>query len=135
MPPFYWRKVNIRPIFHLFFLLGLASGSIFGQYRFDQWTADNGLPQNSVYAIKQTRDGYIWLATVDGLVRFDGVNFTVFNRSNTPGIINNRFISLFEAENGDLWAGTEESGIVRLNNGRFINYGAAGVCRPNMLFY
>ncbi len=95
-----------------------------GQYRFDQWTADNGLPQNSVYAIQQTRDGYLWLATVDGLVRFDGVNFTVFNRSNSPGITNNRFISLFEDINGDLWAGTEESGIIRLKNGRFTNYGA-----------
>ena len=38
------------------------------QYRFDHWTADNGLPQNSVRDIVQTRDGYLWLATLDGLV-------------------------------------------------------------------
>ncbi len=52
------------------------------QYRFDQWTTDQGLPQNSVNSILQTVDGYIWFTTLDGLVRFDGVKFTVFNKSN-----------------------------------------------------
>ena len=100
------------------------------QYRIDQWTADDGLPQNSIYGIAQTGDGYLWLATVDGLARFDGVRFTVFNKSNSPGIVNNRFISLFEAAGGDLWAGTEESGIVRFSSGRFEHFGAeAGVPR------
>ena len=94
------------------------------QYRFDQWTADDGLPQNSVYGIVQTDDGYLWLATVDGLARFDGVRFTVFNKSNSPGIINNRFISLLEDGRGDLWAGTEESGVVRFRGGRFEHFGA-----------
>ena len=92
------------------------------QYRIDQWTADAGLPQNSVYGIVQTKDGYLWLATLDGLARFDGVRFTIFNKSNSPGIINNRFVSLFETRDGDLWAGTEESGVVRLHNGRFTHY-------------
>jgi signal transduction histidine kinase/ligand-binding sensor domain-containing protein len=100
------------------------------QYRIDHWTADDGLPQNSVYGIVQTRDGYLWLATVDGLARFDGARFTVFNKSNSPGIVNNRFISLFETAGGDLWAGTEESGAVRFHNGRFEHFGAdAGVPR------
>src|SRR5205085_10399967 len=92
------------------------------QYRLDHWTADNGLPQNSVYGIVQTRDGYLWVATVDGLARFDGVRFTVFNKSNSPGIINNRFTTLFEDSRGDLWAGMEDSGIVRYHNGRFTHY-------------
>jgi len=93
-----------------------------GQYRFDQWTADIGLPQNSVYSIKQTRDGYLWFTTLDGLVRFDGVRFTVFNKSNSQGISNNRFISLFEAANGDLWAVTEEQGVVRYHQNLFTSY-------------
>jgi ligand-binding sensor domain-containing protein len=98
------------------------------QYRIDQWTADNGLPQNSVYGIVQTGDGYLWLATLDGLARFDGVRFTIFNKSNSAGIVNNRFVSLFETAGGDLWAGTEESGVVRLSGGRFERFGAdAGV--------
>jgi signal transduction histidine kinase/ligand-binding sensor domain-containing protein len=100
-------------------LMLLCSLPIAGQYRIDQWTADTGLPQNSVYAIKQTRDGYLWFATVDGLVRYDGVRFTIFNLSNSPGITSNRFISLLEDKNGDLWAGTEETGVTRLRGGQF----------------
>lgn len=105
------------------FLICFSAFAIHAQYRLDNWTTDDGLPQNSVYAIVQTRDNYIWLATLDGLVRFDGVRFTVFNKSNTPGISNNRFVYLHEDANGDLWAGTEQSGIVRLHNGKFTSYG------------
>ncbi len=93
------------------------------QYRFDSWTTDNGLPQNSVYAVTQTRDGYLWLATVDGLARFDGVRFTVFNKGNSPGISSNRFVCLYEDAQEDLWAGTEDGGVVRLHQGRFTSFG------------
>lgn len=105
------------------FLICFSAYAVHAQYRLDNWTTDDGLPQNSVYAIVQTRDNYIWLATLDGLVRFDGVRFKVFNKSNSPGISNNRFVNLFEAANGDLWAGTEQSGIVRLHEGKFTSYG------------
>ena len=100
----------------------LFTGVAFAQYRFDNWTADNGLPQNSIRDIVQTRDGYLWLTTFDGLVRFDGVRFTIFNKSNSPGIITNRFVSLFEDAQGDLWASTENSGLTRLRQGRFTTY-------------
>ena len=102
------------------FVCALAAAA--AQYRIDQWTADDGLPQNSVNGIVQTRDGYLWMATLDGLARFDGVRFQVFNKSNSPGIVNNRFVSLFETADGDLWARTEEGGIVRLHAGHFSNY-------------
>lgn len=92
------------------------------QYRFDHWTTDTGLPQNSVYAVTQTCDGYLWLATVDGLARFDGVRFTVFNKSNSPGISSNRFVCLYEDAQGDLWAGTEDGGITRLHQGHFTSF-------------
>ena len=55
--------------------LGLWVTPAHAQYRFDYWTTDNGLPQNQVSAITQTPDGYLWLATNDGLVRYDGVRF------------------------------------------------------------
>jgi len=92
------------------------------QYRFDSWTADQGLPQNIIRAIHQTADGYLWLATLDGLVRFDGVRFTVFNKGNSPGINGNRFISLYEDREGDLWFGTENSGVTRYRRGSFTTY-------------
>ena len=53
----------------------------YAQYRFDHWTADHGLPQNIITALHQTRDGYLWLTTFDGLALFDGVRFTVFSRA------------------------------------------------------
>ena len=104
------------------FALCLCTTMARAQYRFDHWTADNGLPQNSVRDIVQTRDGYLWLTTFDGLVRFDGVRFTVFNKSNSPGITTNRFVSLYEDGQGDLWANTENSGLTRLHQGRFVTY-------------
>src|SRR5712691_4548965 len=69
-------------------------------YHFDVWTTDNGLPQNSVSSILQTRDGFLWLATNDGLVRYDGVHFSVFNAGNTPGLRSSRFSQLFEDRHG-----------------------------------
>src|SRR5580698_7812069 len=47
-------------------------------YGYQSWQTENGLPQNTVHAVLQTRDGYVWLATEAGLVRFDSVRFTVF---------------------------------------------------------
>jgi hypothetical protein len=96
------------------------------QYQVESWTTDDGLPQNVVGAINQTRDGYIWLATRDGLVRFDGVRFTVFDRNNSPGIRNNRFTTLYEAADGAIWAGTEGGGITRYANGAFATYTNTG---------
>ena len=105
----------------LFMVCSLQS-TLLAQYRFDHWTADNGLPQNSVRDIVQTRDGYVWLTTFDGLARFDGVRFTVFNKSNSPGIVTNRFVMLYEDGQGDLWATTENSGLTRLHAGRFTTW-------------
>jgi diguanylate cyclase (GGDEF)-like protein len=86
--------------------------SVYGQYRFDTWTTDNGLPQNGVRQITQTPEGYLWFTTFDGLVRFDGVRFTTFNKSNTKGIINNRFTGIFGDTDGTLYATTMEDGIL-----------------------
>lgn len=101
---------------------------LFGQYRFDNWTTDNGLPQNGVREITQTPDGYLWFTTFDGLVRFDGVKFTVFNKSNTKGIINNRFTGLFSEKDGTLYATTMEDGILTIfRNGEFSSFNSTEV--------
>jgi hypothetical protein len=69
----------------------LTISPVSAQYRFDSWTIDNGLPQNSIQAMVQTRDGYLWLSTLGGLARFDGVRFRVFNRANTPQLSTSEF--------------------------------------------
>jgi signal transduction histidine kinase/ligand-binding sensor domain-containing protein len=95
------------------------------QYRFDHWTTDNGLPQNTVRSSVQTRDGYLWLTTFDGLVRFDGVRFTVFDKSNTPAITNNRFTALYEDKDGTLWAGADQGEVLAYRSGVFTSYSLA----------
>jgi len=103
-------------------LLACAAATAQPKYQFDHWTTDDGLPQNAVNAILQTSDGYLWLATYDGLVRFDGRQFTVFNKSNTKGISGNRFEHLFEDRQGALWATTDDGWLVKYQAGIFTTY-------------
>jgi len=124
------RLVNFAGMVIL--LCVLVSSQTAAQYRFDHWTADNGLPQNSVRDIVQTRDGYLWFTTFDGLVRFDGVRFTVFNKSNTPGLSGNRFVSLFEDRFGDLWATVETGQVIRRHQGRFAIHTDEGLPRDGI---
>ena len=93
------------------------------QHHIDSWSTDNGLPHNSVRALVQTRDGYLWLGTADGLVRFDGVQFTTFNRENSPGMTGNRITALLEDNDGDLWMGSDGA-VMRLHNRVFSSYGS-----------
>ncbi|MEP7336848.1 MAG: two-component regulator propeller domain-containing protein [Acidobacteriota bacterium] len=97
----------------------LLSNAVWAQYRFDNWTTEQGLPQNSVLAITQTRDGYLWLATYNGLVRFDGVRFTVFDKGNTRAFSTSRISDLGEDATGALWIGTTEGGVLHYQNGVF----------------
>jgi ligand-binding sensor domain-containing protein/signal transduction histidine kinase len=92
-----------------------------GQYIARAWGTADGLPQNSVTAIVQTRDGYLWFGTFGGLVRFDGHAFTVFDPDNSPGLASARVISLHEDAERVLWIGTE-SGLSRYERGRFTSY-------------
>ncbi len=91
------------------------------QYTRTVWTASDGLPQNTVQAVLQTRDGYVWLATEEGLVRFDGVKFDVFDQNTTPELPGKDMKSLFEAPDGSLWIGMV-GGVARLLDGRFTGY-------------
>jgi ligand-binding sensor domain-containing protein/two-component sensor histidine kinase len=88
------------------------------QYTHSVWQTDNGLPQNTVHQVIQTRDGFIWLATDGGLVRFDGIEFVVFDTRNTPAIKSNQIRNLTEDQQGNLWISTPE-GLVRLGKGKF----------------
>ncbi len=88
------------------------------QFPMQVFTNEDGLPQSSIQAIIQTADGYLWLGTQEGLVRFDGVRFTVYDRTNTPEIKSNVIWALAEDRQGVLWAGTDR-GLLRLEAGRF----------------
>ncbi|MEY2407634.1 MAG: hypothetical protein QOF48_304, partial [Verrucomicrobiota bacterium] len=82
-----------------------------------------GLPGSSVITMLQTRDGYLWLGTLYGLVRFDGLKFKVFDESTTPELGGSPIVHLFEDRQGGLWVGTETAGVVLIKNGRADNLG------------
>ncbi len=121
-------------IFFLFYILCLILGTnsipaktvkVGGKEYIERiWRTDDGLPQNSVTSIVQTRDGYIWIGTFGGVARFDGVKFTIFNSGNTKGLSGNRIISLFEDDSGVLWVGFESGGMARYANGKFTSFTA-----------
>lgn len=91
------------------------------QYKPDVWQTEDGLPQNSVKTITQTRDGYLWFGTNEGLVRFDGMRFVVFDKRNTEQIKDNVIHAVLASQAGDLWIGTP-GGLCRLKDGKFTAY-------------
>lgn len=87
-------------------------------YQIDQWTTEDGLPQNSVNALVQGPDGYLWLGTFGGLVRFDGLRFTLMERTDSAGTRHvDRVLALAVAMDGSLWIGTENAGLMRRKEG------------------
>lgn len=88
------------------------------QYIHKTWGTDDGLPNNHITALLQTSEGYLWIGTGDGLARFDGVKFDVFNSDNTADIPDNRVTVFLETLDKTLWIGTR-GGLVILRNGEF----------------
>jgi signal transduction histidine kinase/ligand-binding sensor domain-containing protein len=86
---------------------------------FRQWTADQGLPDDTVQAIAQTADRYLWLGTSSGLARFDGARFRTFDHTNTPELREDDISALATGSDGSLWIGTDGGGVVKLKNGQF----------------
>ena len=96
----------------------LEPSNMLAHYGYDVWDADSGLPQNSVETILQTRDGYLWVGTEEGLVRFDGASFEVFDTRNTKALGDDFIQTLCETRDGSLWIGTL-NGLARYRDGRF----------------
>ena len=94
-----------------------AAGRMAARFTIDTWDTDDGLPQNSVIALLQSRTGYLWLGTRNGLVRFDGVRSTVFDENNTPGLPSSTIVHLFEDRQENLWIGTEKGGAALVKGG------------------
>lgn len=85
------------------------------------WQFEDGLPHNTVQALLQTRDGYLWVGTPNGLARFDGAEFTLFNPDNTPALKSPQIRRLCETRDGSLWIATDQ-GLSRMKDGSFMRY-------------
>jgi ligand-binding sensor domain-containing protein len=88
------------------------------------WLTETGLPQNTVQTLTQTRDGYLWIGTQEGLARFNGTSFLVFDKENTPQLKSNDIRALLEDRLGALWISTSY-GLVRLQSGTFTSFTTA----------
>jgi len=123
-----WR--NVRLLMALVAGLGIAFQNAKGldpakaldQYAHGSWHVADGLPQDNVVSIAQTPDGYLWLGTEEGLVRFDGLRFTTFDKSNTPEMRSNDIYSLLVDRMGNLWIGTGGGGVLRMTQGKFVAF-------------
>jgi ligand-binding sensor domain-containing protein/signal transduction histidine kinase len=91
------------------------------QFAQQTWLTENGLPQNTIHRIMQGKDGYIWIATEEGLARFDGIRFAVLDKQNTPQLRSNDVRAILEDRRGDLWIGTAD-GLVQMRDGKFTTY-------------
>ena len=96
--------------------LGLDPHTAVAQYGFQSWQTDTGLPQNTVHAIVQGRNGFLWIATEGGLVRFDGEQFSVVARANTSQLPSDLIDDLMEESDGTLWISTS-GGLARMQDG------------------
>jgi ligand-binding sensor domain-containing protein/signal transduction histidine kinase len=111
----------------------LAGPPLSGALGHQAWSSENGLPQNSVHQILQTRDGYLWIATEGGIARFNGIQFAVFNQENDPAFTSNDTCCLAEDRSGVLWIGTSD-GLLQYAGGIFRRYTTAdGLPSPVVL--
>ncbi|MGY4516129.1 ligand-binding sensor domain-containing diguanylate cyclase [Lysobacter sp. HA18] len=85
----------------------------------ESWTTRDGLPHSTINGIGQTSDGYLWLATWEGLARYDGHEFRLYRRDDIPGLVDDSVRALHIGPKGDLWAGSARGGIVRWHAGRW----------------
>lgn len=89
------------------------------------WQSSDGLPEDYAQALAQTADGYLWVGTSGGLVRFDGTHFTVFNHENEPAFRDDSVYCLYTSKDRTLWIGSEGGGLIRYREGAFRAYGVA----------
>jgi ligand-binding sensor domain-containing protein len=87
-----------------------------GNWLVQTWESEDGLPENSATAMVQTPDHYLWFGTFNGLVRFDGVRFTVFDTSNTPELPSSGIVNLHLDGAGRLWVSTTKGLVWREGN-------------------
>jgi ligand-binding sensor domain-containing protein/signal transduction histidine kinase len=97
------------------------------------WQTSAGLPQNTVHAITQTKDGFLWIATEGGLARFDGTSFTVFDTQTTPQLRSDFLYNLMEDARGALWISTGD-GLLRYADNRFREFRIADGLPSNIVW-
>jgi PAS domain S-box-containing protein len=98
----------------------LDPGKSLSQYTRAEWGTDSGLPMDIVTAIARDKDGFLWLGSEEGLVRFDGIKATLYTQQTVPALISNEISAVLCDREGNLWIGTKGGGVtIRNSNGTF----------------
>ncbi len=131
------REKNIAPVFNIYISLILCvffattytaypesinRNQTLKQYVHEIWGQKDGLDSPSIWSITQTKDGYLWLGTFNGLIQFDGIKFTIFNRSNTEALKNNKIADIQKDPVKGLWILTADNILLKYENGQFNRY-------------
>jgi signal transduction histidine kinase/ligand-binding sensor domain-containing protein/ActR/RegA family two-component response regulator len=96
----------------------LEPGRPLSEYGLRTWVTQSGLPQNSVKCMMETRDGYLWIGTEDGVTRFDGAQFTPVEITHTPGLRLSAVRALLEDRDGGIWLGTNDTRVIYAHGGK-----------------
>ncbi len=116
------QPVHIPPLSAGVNVRGLDPSRAIGEYVHSAWQVEHGLPQYTAKMLCQTRDGYLWIGTDEGLLRFDGVRAVLFDKTSQPALDFTIIQALIEDRDGSLWIGTGGGGLYCLRNGVFTNY-------------
>jgi ligand-binding sensor domain-containing protein/signal transduction histidine kinase len=120
VPHLLWLSVVAIGIAFVWSVRGATSE--LARYNVRSWQTDEGLPQNSVHAIAQTPDGYLWVGTHEGLARFDGVRFTLLDEPAAPYLRQSWITALCAGRDGSLWIASESNGVARLQAGALTQF-------------
>jgi len=131
------RKIGLACILVLSLLIApsfaLDPNKLITQYDLRVYTAKDGLPMNSVKKVFQDSRGYIWVGTQEGLVRFDGAEFRLYDKSRYPGLRSNFIWDIAEDRAGNLWLATQGGGISRFDGTQFTSYDTADGLANNVV--
>lgn len=119
-------------------ILGLSPDKVLTQYNLDYWDIDKGMPSNTVLDNVLSADGFMWCATFDGLVKFDGVKFQIFNERTHSSFKRNGVLSLFESDdhgsdNPVLWIGSNGGGLIKMENDKFVVFQDDTIQQSNII--
>jgi diguanylate cyclase (GGDEF)-like protein len=119
----YWKRMRSAFLLCVLCLsawpvLGLPSKPLDGYFK-EVWTTREGLPHNLIHGIAQTPDGYLWFATWEGVVRYNGIEFRTFDQRAVPELRGSSVLALRLARDGGLLLGTATGGVVRHHAGRW----------------
>jgi signal transduction histidine kinase/ligand-binding sensor domain-containing protein len=96
-----------------------SPSSMLEQSAIAQWTGDNGLISNNITSAVRDHDGFVWITSYNGIMRFDGIQVYVYDQTKIPFLNTGAFYAVYEQKPGVLWFSSQNNGIVRLRNGKF----------------